>query len=296
MIKYGIAASLALLATLAHADGDYISPTNDRVRVSLGIMDLSSTTTLQVDSSTGTPGTVVNGEDQLGLPKDEIEPKIQAMVRAGSRNRIFFDYFKLDRTGNATLTEPIVFRDAVLQVGDPVQSLLNFRVLGITYAYSFYRSEKLEFAAMLGADSVDIQAQVKVQTAAQHVNQMKDLAGPFPAPGLDATWVLSKRFYLDARGQYLSLHFDNLDGSLSHAGIRRALPVPSQRVLRARLRRRQSSSVRQPEQLGRLFRSGQQGTAILRPSRVLEITGKHWALPRIPRDCSQRRPGSIRRP
>ncbi len=121
MIKYGIAASLALLATLAHADGDYISPTNDRVRVSLGIMDLSSTTTLQVDSTTGTPGTVVNGEDQLGLSKDNIEPKIQAMVRAGSRNRIFFDYFTLDRTGNATLTEPIVFRAAVLQVGDPVQ-------------------------------------------------------------------------------------------------------------------------------------------------------------------------------
>ncbi len=214
MIKYGIAAGLSLLATLAHADGDYFSPTSDRVRVSLGIMDLSSTTTLQVDSSTGTPGTVVNGEDQLGLPKNEIEPKIQAMVRAGSRNRIFFDYFKLDRTGNATLTEPIVFRDAVLQVGDPVQSLLNFRVLGLTYAYSFYRSEKLEFAAMLGAASVDIQAQVKVQSPAQHVNQMQDLAGPFPAPGLDATWVLSKRFYVDARVQYLGLHFDNLDGSL----------------------------------------------------------------------------------
>ncbi len=214
MIKYGIAASLVLLATLAHADGDYISPTNDRVRVSLGIMDLSSTTTLQVDSTTGTPGTVVNGEDQLGLSKDNIEPKFQAMVRAGSRNRIFFDYFTLDRTGNATVTEPIVFRDAVLQVGDPVQSLLNFRVLGLTYAYSFYRSEKLEFAAMLGADSVDIQAQVKVQSPAQHVNQMQDLAGPFPAPGLDATWVLSKRFYVDARIQYLGLHFDNLDGSL----------------------------------------------------------------------------------
>jgi len=212
--RYGIAAGLAFLAMLAHADGDYFSPTNDRVRVSLGIMDLSSTTTLQVDSTTGTPGTVVNGEDQLGLSKNDIEPKFQAMVRAGSRNRIFFDYFTLDRTGNAIVAEPIVFRDAVLQVGDPVQSLLNFRVLGITYAYSFYRSEKLEFAAMLGADSVDIEAQVKVQSAAQHVNQMENEAGPFPAPGLDATWVVSKRFYFDGRIQYLGLHFHNLDGSL----------------------------------------------------------------------------------
>jgi len=215
MSKYGIAAlMLAFLAASAHADGDYVSPTNDRVRVSLGIMDLSSTTTIQVDSTTGTPGTVVNGEDQLGLSKDDIEPKFQAMVRAGQRNRIFFDYFTLDRTGGATLTEPIVFRDAVLQVGDPVQSLLNFRVLGLTYAYSFYRSEKLEFAAMLGVGSVTIEAQAKVETEAVHVNQMENEAGPFPSPGLDATWVVSKRFYLDGRIQYLDLHFNQLDGSL----------------------------------------------------------------------------------
>ena len=105
------------------------------------------------------------------------------MVRAGERNRIFFDYFTLDRTGNATLTEPIVFRDAVLQVGDPVQSLLNFRVLGLTYAYSFYRSEKLEFAAMLGVDSVDIEAQAKVQTPAVHVNQMRRRGRPLSDAG-----------------------------------------------------------------------------------------------------------------
>jgi hypothetical protein len=40
MRKYAIGAALALLAPLAHADGDYVSPTEDRVRVSLGIMDL----------------------------------------------------------------------------------------------------------------------------------------------------------------------------------------------------------------------------------------------------------------
>jgi hypothetical protein len=215
MIKYGIAAlPLAFLATLAHADGDYISPTNDRVRVSLGIMDLSNSTTLQVDSTTGLPGTVINAESQLGLDKSDIEPKFQFMVRAGERSRLFFDYFTLDRSGDAVVTEPLVFRDSVLQVGDPVQSQLNVRVLSLTYGYSFWHSEKLEIAGTIGASSVDISAQVKVQTAARHVNQMDDVAGPFPTPGIDATWVVSKRFYLDALAQYLDLHFDHLTGSL----------------------------------------------------------------------------------
>ena len=47
------------------------------------------------------------------------------MVRAGERNRLRLDYFTLDRTGSATLTQPILFRDSVLQTGDPLQSMLG---------------------------------------------------------------------------------------------------------------------------------------------------------------------------
>ena len=214
MIRYGIGALLAFIAASAHADGNYISPTNDRVRVSLGIMDVISSTNFQINSSAGLPGTFVNAEDTLGLSKNDIEPKFQFMVRAGERNRLRLDYFTLDRTGSATLTQPIVFRDSVLQIGDPVQTTLDFRVLGLTYGYSFWHSEKLEIAATFGVDSVDISARAKVSTQTRHVDQREDQAGPYPTPGIDATWVVSKRFYLDGRVQYLDLHFNGTDGSL----------------------------------------------------------------------------------
>jgi hypothetical protein len=215
MIKHRMAAlTLAFLATVVHADGDYISPTDDRVRLSLGIMHVSSSTTLQVDSSTGTPGTVINAENQFGLDPSDIEPKFQVMVRAGERNRLFFDYFTLDRTGNTTVTDPILFRDVLLQTGDPLQSQLNLRMLTLTYGYSFWHSDKLEIAATFGITAVDIAVQAKVQSSAVHVNQTEDQAGPFPTPGIDLTWVASKRFYFDGRVQYLDLHIDHLDGSL----------------------------------------------------------------------------------
>jgi len=35
------------------------------------------------------------------------------MVRVGERHRLRFDYFSLDRTGQLTVTQPIVFRDVV---------------------------------------------------------------------------------------------------------------------------------------------------------------------------------------
>jgi hypothetical protein len=214
MIKYVMALGLALCATLAHADGDYISPTDDRVRVSLGAMHVSSSTTLRVDSHAGILGTVIDGESQFGLDPSDYEPKFEVVVRAAERNRLFLNYFTLDRSGSTTVAEPIIFRDVVLQPGEPLQSQLNLRMLEIAYGYSFWHSEKLELAATLGVTSTEISAQAKVLTEAVHVNQNEDEAGPYPTPGIAATWVASKRFYFDGRAQYLSLHIGNADGSL----------------------------------------------------------------------------------
>jgi hypothetical protein len=214
MIKNGMAVlTLALVATLAHAD-DYLSPVDERVRLSLGFMHVNSTTNIRLDSSANVPGTQVNAEHVLGLDGSDFEPKFQAMVRVGERHRLRFDYFTLDRTGNATLSAPVVFRDVVLQVGDPVQTNLSLRSLGINYEYSFIHRERFELAATIGVNDTDISAQARVSTQTRHVDQKEDQAGPLPTIGLDSTYVLSKRFYLDARAQYIKVAIDHLDGSL----------------------------------------------------------------------------------
>ncbi len=220
MIKAVLPAlGLALCASLAHADGDYTSPTDDRVRVTMGAMHVSSATTLRADSSTGVQGTMVNGENQFGLDPSDFEPKFQVMFRAGERNRLWLDYFSLDRSGSTTVEQPIVFRDVVLQPGDPLQAQLDLRLLTLTYGYSFWHSEKLELAATLGISAVQIAATAKVQTDAVHLDQTENEAGPFATPGISATWVLSKRFYFDGRVQYLNVHVKELDGSLGTAEL-----------------------------------------------------------------------------
>lgn len=214
MMKNGTAAlALMLVATLAHAD-DYLSPTDERFRLSLGAMRVSTTTDIRLDSSAGVQGTPINAENVLGLNSSDFEVKFQAMVRVSERNRLRFDYFTLDRTGQATITSPVIFRDVVLQTGDPVDSSLSMRTLGITYEYSFIHREKFELAATASLNDTDISAQARVSTQFRHVDQTEDEAGPFPTLGLDSTYVISKRFYLDARAQYFKVAIDHLDGSL----------------------------------------------------------------------------------
>ena len=214
MNKSGVAlAALALFATLAHAE-DYLSPTEERVRLSLGVVRLSNDTNLQLNSSADVPGTPINAEDVFGLDKSDYEAKIQAMVRVGERHRLRFDYFSLDRSDSTTVTQPIVFRDVVLQPGDPLNSDLSIRTFGISYGYSFLHGDKYEVAATIGISDTDISARARVQTQARHVDQSEDQAGPVPNVGLNATYVVSKRFYVDGRAQYLKVRVDDLDGSL----------------------------------------------------------------------------------
>ena len=201
------------LAPRVHAD-DYISPTDERIRISLGAMHVSSKTTLRADTSAGLPGTVLSGEDAFGLDKSDFEPKFQATVRIDTRNRVSFDYFTLDRNGNAVAQTPIVFRNVLFIPGDPLQTNLKLTTLGIAYGYSFWHSEKLEIAGTLGVHETDISAMAKVQTQARHIIQSNDQAGPVPTLGIDATWVASRRFYFDGRAQYLHVHVNNLAGSL----------------------------------------------------------------------------------
>jgi hypothetical protein len=241
---------LALFATLTHAE-DYLSPTEERVRLSLGVVRVSNKTDLQIDSSAGVPGTPLVAEDQFGLAKSVYEAKIQAMVRVGERHRLRFDYFSLDRTGQLTVTQPIVFRDVVLQPGDPLNSDLSIRTFGITYGYSFLHSDRYEVAATIGINDTDISARARVQTQARHADQTEDHAGPIPTLGIDATYVVSKRFYFDARAQYLRVRIDNLDGSLGIYeldGLYRLRPNISFAVGYSSLRARLTSA--QPRQGG----------------------------------------------
>lgn len=209
-------ALLSVLAGSARADGDYLSPTEDRVRISLGLTQTSATTSFQLDASNGSPGTVIDGENTLGLDRKQIDPVFEVEVRAGERNRLRINYSALDRDDTRTLTTgPLVYGNSTLLVGEPVQTDLSIRAFGITYGYSFVRNDKVELAATLGVSDADIESRLRVETASTHIDISHSFAGPFPIPGFEATWVLSKRFYIDAHAQYLKAAIHQLSATTS---------------------------------------------------------------------------------
>jgi hypothetical protein len=203
-------------ATVAAADADYFSPTDSRFALSLGVMQVRSSTSLSINSTAGFAGTDLNGEGELGLDRQRYEPKFDLAVRAGARNRVFFDYFSLDRSDTKVLAQgPVDYGDVVLLAGDPVAADLSLRMLQIGYGYSFWHGDQLEIAGILSINDTEIQSSVRVNSATRHIFDEQSLAGPFPTPGIDVTWAASTRFYFDGRARYLKLSIDHLDGTVT---------------------------------------------------------------------------------
>ena len=174
---------LSLLSAGACADGDYLSPTGDRVRISLGAMRTGATTSFQLDQGSGAPGTVIDGENTLGLDHTLTEPKFEAEVRAGERHRVRLEYFSLDRNDTRTLSgAPLTYGNAVLLPGDPVQTSLSIRAFGLSYAYSFVHTPTVELAATLGVSDLDVSSRLLVATATRHADVQHNLAGPCRCP------------------------------------------------------------------------------------------------------------------
>ena len=178
-------------------------------------------TVIRVDSSGATTpdGTVVSGEDDLGLDDVVDMARMEFDVRMGERNHLLIDYFKLDRFGDVVLPRDMNFGDFSFQAGDNFRSKIDWHMLGLTYTYSLFRSERFEAGVGLGLHIIEAKAEGNEPGT---LNIVKDSeAGPFPTIAVNGAYRISKRWSVTARGQTFTANRDESQGTLSdyHADV-----------------------------------------------------------------------------
>jgi hypothetical protein len=189
------------------------SPLTDRFAIRASFFDSALSTTLRVDdSATGTQGTLVSAERDLGLKGRVPQGRVEMYIRMRERSRLRVDYYESDRSGNNTLTQPINFGGQSFLPGDVAFTSLDFRMFGLTYTYSVVKLERFELGIGLGVDL--LQGDARGQVPARQLSQEVSGVAPFPTLALDGTWRISRRFAFVARGQYLSDTVSNFSGAL----------------------------------------------------------------------------------
>jgi len=198
------------------------SPISDRFFVRGSYFQGDVTTLMRIDSTgaTSPDGTVLSGEEDLGLDDVVDMGRMEFNIRMAERSNLRIDYFKLNRFSQVQLTEPIFFGDFSFAAGDTFRTTLDWSTLGLTYTYSPIKIDSLEWGFGLGAYIFDLRAEGGEPGT---LNSDEDTeAGIFPSGATFITWRISRRWAFTARHNQLKIIGDDTaDGKYqdSHADV-----------------------------------------------------------------------------
>jgi hypothetical protein len=197
------------------------SPVSDRFYMRGTYFQGDVTTLLRVDSTGATvpDGTLLSGEEDLGLDDVVDQARIEFNVRMAERSNMRIDYFKLNRFRESVLPRDLEFGDFSFDAGDTFRAKLDWRMLSLTYTYSIFKFERFEAGVGLGLHILEARAEGSQPGT---LNRERDAeAGIFPTIAANAAFRISKRWAVTARGQSFSASPDGFDGTLSdyHADI-----------------------------------------------------------------------------
>ena len=233
-MRIRLAAAIGVLATqsgLAVADIDKLSgaplpapeklerpsPIHDHFYILGAYYPPKINTTVRYDPTTGVPpgtqGTTVNAEHDLGLPPKMHQGRVEFMFRMRERHKLRVEYYEADRSASQVLANDIIFGNTTFLAGQQVQTSVNWRSFGLTYTYSLIHNDSIELGTGLGVFAVQAEAMGAIPATGQA--QDESAAEPLPTLPVDFTWCISRRFSLNARGNYVKANISGYSGSFT---------------------------------------------------------------------------------
>lgn len=126
----------------------------------------------------GIIGSIIDFKTDLGLT-DQRTSEIHAVLKAGRKHKLRFQYIPLTYEQSATITRDIVFNGQRYRVGLPVQSSLSWKAYRFGYEYDFL-VKNWGFAGLLvEAKYTDIRAELNTS----FLREFARVAAPIPAIG-----------------------------------------------------------------------------------------------------------------
>jgi hypothetical protein len=221
-------ATLCALALGANAEPGFGEET---VVLRLGSYFSDFDTNVKLSGPNG--GTGINLEDALGLDSDQAVLRGGLAWRIAPRHRLVLEYvdFNRESTGISERSFTIDTDDGFYEfsAGARLTTQFDWRLIPLTYTYSFYRADDLELAGSVGvhwfktsigfAGEATVTPPGGVPTPVASTAEEESASGPLPVFGLQGSYALTKHWVIGAKLGWFGLDYDDYSGELWDLGV-----------------------------------------------------------------------------
>lgn len=222
-----IGAGMLVLAPLVHA----VDFGEETVSGKLGafLSDFDTTATLSGPNG----GTEIDLEDALGLDGQQTTFRGELGWRFAPRHRVFLGYYNFERnsigTSSNSFTVDTPDGTYVFDANATITTEFDWRLIPISYAYSFYKTKDLELSGSLGVHwfdakigftgSATVTPPGGVPAPVVSAAEAETASGPLPVFGVQAQYAVTPRWVVGGHLQYFGLDYGEYSGDLLDARL-----------------------------------------------------------------------------
>jgi hypothetical protein len=187
----------------------------DKWQFSLSAATLILGTTVRVDPDSGGEGTELDTEDDLGLSKTVLRPRLAGRWRPGHRHELELSWVFVNREGERTLTDSIEVGDTSFTAGARLNTRFRNDQVALVYRWAFHAKERSQIGlgVGLGAQILSFKFDAVAgaasggDTTIVEKSVKKNLVGPTGSLGLYGRWQLGDAWNIEAdlRGLYAQI-------------------------------------------------------------------------------------------
>lgn len=198
----------------------------DRFQVNVSAAGVILGTTVRLDGDNGGDGTELDSEDDLGLDRVALRPRIGFRWRPGRRHELEASYLFVSRTGLKSLERDITIDSVTYAAGAELESKIGQNQLGVSYKWAFHAAERTQAGLHVGLGATFFDAtwigRGRISdgsgTLADSLTFSQSLVGPSLALGGFGRFQLGERWYLEAELGGLYVPIDNIKVSVVNGG------------------------------------------------------------------------------
>jgi len=197
----------------------------DKFQISVSAAGVILGTTVRLDSDAG-EGTEVDSEDDLGLERVALRPRIGFRWRPGRRHELEASFLGISRSAVKSLEGDITIDSVTYTAGADLETRIGQNQLGVNYRWAIHAAERSQFGLNVGLGATFFSgtwigtARITdgSETFEDTVTLEESLVGPSLALGGYGRWQVGARWYIEAELGGLYVPVDNIKVSIVQGG------------------------------------------------------------------------------